>query len=302
MYRHVDILNDYDLNAHIVHGKKGFVLSWFMHSTKVVDCERFKEIYQPESDIIVVPEDWGHKINNIPGKKVIFNQGCYNGFNAYAFKEPSPYPYLRKDVLGVMTVSDHNTKYLNFAYPKLNTQRIYQSINSSIFSFRDISQKKRKISCVPSKNCADLFQLYHIIKSRAQQGLNQVNEYEWVFIKDKPEKEIAEIFRDSLVFVFLSTREGLPLMPLEAMLSGCVVLGYCQGPLVEYLRPENSFNTDILDIASLVTNLEKITGLFLENPENLRSINETAYKTAREFLPEREAESVLHFWRDILKK
>jgi len=33
MYRHVDILNDYGLNAHIVHGKRGFVLSWLMHST-----------------------------------------------------------------------------------------------------------------------------------------------------------------------------------------------------------------------------------------------------------------------------
>jgi len=300
MYKHVDILNRNGLEAYVLHRKEGFSLSWFPHCTPVVGYNSFKKIYNLMKDIIVVPEDLGHMINEVPGQKVIANQNCYYGFAAFDFKKPDPYPYLRTDIKGVMTVSDHNQRYLAFAYPNLKIHRVYYSTDPDTFVFNDVNNKKRKIACLPSKNTMDLLQLYHIAQSRAEQGLNWLNEYEWVFIKDKSQQEVAEILRDSIVFVFLSTVEGLPRMPLEAMLSGSIVLAYCHGPLTEFLRPDNSFASERFDIISLVMNLEKVTELFLEDPERLRRISEAARKTALEYSYEKEEKTYLAFWREVL--
>lgn len=301
MYKLTDILNRNGLDAYVLHRQDGFSLSWFAHHTKVVGKKAFARIYRPASDILVLPEDLGHAINEQPGQKVIYNQNCYGGFAAFDFLRPHPYPYLRPDIRGVMTVSEHNRRYLAFAFPRLRIHRVYYSIDPGVFTFNDIRHKRRRIACLPSKNTMDLLQVYHLAHSRAQQGLNRLGEYEWVFLKDRSERQVAEILHESAFFVFLSTLEGLPRMPIEAMLSGSIVLGYCHGPLAELLRPDNAFAAEKHDILSLVTQLEKAAELFLDAPEQLRDKSEAARNMACEYSCEREEDTYLAFWRDVLR-
>ncbi|MCP4600565.1 MAG: glycosyltransferase family 4 protein [Proteobacteria bacterium] len=300
MYRHVDILNRNGIDAYAFHRKEGFSISWFPHETRIVYLSEFQKIYNPNKDIIVVPEDLGTLINDIRGQKVILNQNCYYGFYCFDFKRPKPYPYLRSDIKGVIAVSEHNKNYLNFAYPNLKIHKVYCSVDPSVFPFEDIENKEKKIACLPQKNPMDLSQLYHIALSRAEQGLNRVDEYEWVFIQDKSEQEVARIFKRSLIFVFLSTQEGFGIMPLEAMLTGGTVLAYHHGPPTEYLKPDNSFTSEQHDILSLAANLENVTELFSKNPEKLRNVGRAAHLTACEYSLEREEQSLLKAWKDIL--
>jgi glycosyltransferase involved in cell wall biosynthesis len=146
----------------------------------------------------------------------------------------------------------------------------------------------------------DLLQLYHIIQARAQQGLNRLAEYEWVFIEARSEPEVAQILRDSIVFVFLSTTEGLPRMPIEAMRCGDIVLGYCDGPLTELLTPDNSVAANRCNILSVVAHLEQVAETFLENPGHLRPMSEAACRTASEYSGEREEANVMDFWSEML--
>jgi hypothetical protein len=300
MYRHVDILNRNGLEAYVVHRTEGYSLAWFEHNTRIIYPSKFQRIHDPARDVVVVPEDLGHAINDMPGQKVICNQNCHYGFYAFGFHEPHPYPYLRADVKGVMTVSDHNQKYLAFAFPNLKTRRIWYSVDPSILVAGDIRSKKKKIACLPSKNEMDLSQVYHVAQSRAAQGLNRLGEYEWAFIQNRTEREVAAILRDSLILVFLSTTEGFGILPVEAMLCGSIVLGYRHGPLIEYLRPGNSYVSEAHDVLSVVRNLEEVTTLFLEDPERLRAVSDAARKTAGEYSCEREAASILDFWKEIL--
>ena len=301
MYRLVDILNDNGLEAYVLHRQDGFSLSWFAHHTQIMGRNEFQRIHRPARDILVLPEDLGHAIHEMPGQKVIYNQNCYYGFAAFEFLRPHPYPYLRPDIRGVMTVSEHNRRYLAFAFPNLKIHRVYYSVDPHVFVFHDIRNKKRKIACLPSKNAMGLLQVYHLAQARAQQGLNRLNEYEWVFLQGRSEQQVAEVLHESAFFLFLSTTEGLPRMPIEAMLSGSIVLGYCQGPLAELLRPDNSFAVAKDDTLSLVAKLEEATELLLRDPARLRGKSEAARKTASEYSREREENSYMAFWRDVLR-
>lgn len=299
MYRHVDILNKHGYQTFALHIQKDFRLTWFENETRVIHLDEFKTMYHAERDFIVLPEDLGDKILSFPGKKVIFNQGVYLGFYCLGFEKPKTYPYLHPDIKGVMVVSGHNKEYLHFVYPKSKIYRVYNAIEPERFMYQPISNKTKIISCLPSKNPVDLSQVYQISISRAEQGLNNLKEYEWIFIENRSEAEVVEILRGSLAFIFLSTEEGFGRMPLEAMLSGSLVAAYNAGPLTEYLYDKNSFISPRGDVLGVVKSIEKIAKFFREDIEQLQMISNTARATASQYSLQREEESVITAWQEI---
>jgi len=302
MYRHVDILNKHGYRTFALHVQKGFRLKWFANDTEVICLEDFRRIYLPDRDIIVLPEDLGEGILNFPGKKVIFNQGVYLGFYCMGLTKVQAYPYLHPDVKGAIVVSDHNRKYLSFVYPDLKIYRVYNAIEPEKFRYRSVSDKKKLIACLPAKNLVDLSQVYHILRSRAHQGINQLKDYEWIFIENMSEQNVARAFGSSLIFIFLSTEEGVGRMPLEAMLSGSLVVAYNGGPLPEYLDDKNSFLSERGDVLGIVRDVEKIVQSFNEEKKLLEQVGKAAFETASRYSAKREKESVLKAWEEIQQK
>ena len=300
MYRHVDILNKHGYRAFAMHAQRGFCLNWFAHNTNVICMDDFGEIYDPANDFIVLPEDLGDSILSFPGKKIIFNQGAYLGFYSLGLKKPRIYPYVHPEVKAVIVVSDHNRDYLSFVYPELKIYRVYNGVDPDKYIYQPIDKKSKQIACLPSKNPLDLTQVYHILMSRADQGLSDLSDYEWVFIENMPETDVIDFLRDSLIFIFLSTEEGFGRMPLEAMLSGSLVTAYCGGPLVEYLSADNSFLSKKGDVIGIAKNIENITQSFSSNGDALRIKSQAALSGALEYSLQKEEESVLATWEDIL--
>lgn len=299
IYRHVDILNKHNYQAFILHTAAGFKVTWFDHHTKIINLDKFKSLFDPETDFIVFPEDYGNDILCFPGKKIIFNQNVYYGFHIFSLQKPVSYPYLHPDIKGVMVVSDHNEKYLHFAYPELNIFRVYCGVNSETFAFRPLSQKKKIIACNPAKRPLDISLLYHLLQSRAEQELNHLGEYEWVFIENKTEKEVAQIMQDSLIFIFLSKEEGFPLMPLEAMACGCLVIAYDVGPVTEYLSAPFLFKPG--DMPSIAESIEMIAQSDAEKMEKWEIISRANRDVAERYSLQREEESVIAAWEAILQ-
>lgn len=300
IYRHVDILNKYNYQAFVLHPTRGFKVTWFDHQTKVVDLDTFNNLFDPERDFIVLPEDLGTEILCFPGKKVIFNQNVYYGFQTFSFQKPDLYPYLHTDIRSVLVVSEHNEKYLNFAYPKLNISRIYCGVNLETFAFQPLKKKKKVIACNPAKRPLDISLLYHLLQSRAEQGLNDLREYEWVFIENKTEKEVAQIMQDALIFIFLSKEEGFPLMPLEAMACGCLVFAYGVEPITEYLPAPFLFAPG--DILNIAVSIEAVTKSYGEKMEKWQTISNANRGIAVHYTLQREEESVVAAWKEILQR
>lgn len=300
IYRHVDILNRNGYQAYVVHTKKKFRLTWFENNTQVIDRQTFNNIYNKKIDYVVLSECLGMKALIFPGKKIIFNQNIYYGFHAFGFNKISKWPYLDKNVKFVLTVSAHNQKYLQLIFPNIRVRRIYYGLDSKKFTYNPLAQKKKMITVLPAKTPIDTRFLYQAISARAQQNLNRLKHYQWQLVGGYPEKEMARIFGKTLIFVFLSLHEGYGLMPLEAMLSGALVVAYKGGPYSEYLNNSNSFLVDSSDKLGLIKTVENITAKFESDRKKLETISQEAYTTAKKYSLKREEKSVLEFWKEVL--
>jgi hypothetical protein len=298
-YQHVDILNGHGYRAFAFHLTEDFRLTWFENETKVIDLYKFSNIYDQERDYIVVPEDLGIRIREFPGKKVIFNKNLYYGFATLGQEKQCYYPYQDPQVVGAFVVSEHNKLHLSYAYPNIEIIRVRPGIDLDLFRYVELKQKKRQISCIP-KAKRQLLTLYHILQSRAESGLNNLKEYEWVFLGEQSEKEVADILQDSLLFIFMSMEEGLPRMPLEAMSCGCLVVGFHSGPLKECLPSDSGFEFgDVLGMAGFV---EDVAKLFPENIDQWQRLCELGRDNASAYSLEEQEKSVITAWERVLSK
>jgi glycosyltransferase involved in cell wall biosynthesis len=174
-------------------------------------------------------------------------------------------------------------------------------VDKELFRYRPIRAKKKRIAILTRKNPKDTAFIYQGISARAQQGLNRLQGYTWFFVSINSEKELAKILSESLIFLFLSYSEGFGILPLEAMLSGAIVVAYNTGPYLEYLNHTNSCLVDIANRLEVIKKVEAIADAFHTQKEALARISRNAYKTAIKYSLEREEKSLLSFWREVIR-
>lgn len=301
VYRHVDILNANGYHAAILHIQSGYTLKWFEHDTCIVYSEQFKREFSPDDDFIVLPEDLGLKILAFRGNKVIINQGVYFGFYVFGFSCPPCYPYLHHETIAALVKSQHSRDYLQTAYPQLPIHIVYNSIDPEVFGYIRLSGKKKIIACPSNKNTMDLTQVYNILMSRAQQGLNVLREYEWVFFENEPHHRVVSILKDAVLFLFLSVIEGFGRMPLEAMASGCLVVAYDIAPLNEFLCSSNALLCTRGDVLGVVAAIEQCTAAMQESSDVFTSTIQQGYREAQKHNKEKETASVINAWHRIME-
>jgi glycosyltransferase involved in cell wall biosynthesis len=256
-------------------------------------------IYDDSTDYIVLPEDIGSRFHAYPGKKLIFNKNLYYGFNTLDGDKTPDYPYLHPDVVGVFTVSAHNTEHIKYAYPNLEVIKVRLGIDLERFAYRRLSRKQMQIAVAP-KAPLHVSTLYHILRSRAEEGLNRFAKCNWVIIKDMSEEDVSRILQESLMFVFLNVTEGLGRLPLEAMACGCLIAAYGAAPLREYLNP--SYQFDYGDLISIAQYLEAIMNSFPDNLEQWEREITRGLLTTQAYSTEQQEISVIEAWDKILQE
>jgi glycosyltransferase involved in cell wall biosynthesis len=295
LYRHVDILNNHGFSAFIVHNQNNFRCTWFDNNTRVAYG---RDIQLQQSDYLVIPEIYGSDISRIEKgiRKVIFNQNSYLTFKDYSLKKENLMtPFLDRDTVAVIVVSEDNKNYLNYVFPDLNFLRIHYSINPILFSYQ--SNKKKQICFMPRKNFTDALQVINILKFR-----NALGDFEIVPIHDKSEKEVAEILRESLIFLSFGYPEGCPLPPAEAMACGCLVIGYHGGGGKEYFRSDFSFPIEVGDIIGFANTVERVINDYEENPELISKKAEIAATFIKNnYAPAIETRDIIECWNKIIK-
>jgi glycosyltransferase involved in cell wall biosynthesis len=285
MYRHVDILNRNGFNAAILHSRSGFRCGWFENETRIayVKQSRFEQ-----EDIIVFPEPFlayftdahnpsrprlrfnravaksPHKyyvneLSKLPVRKVIFNQNAYLTFDGIDYSGAYDIPYLRKDVVATICVSDDNQEYLRFAFPDARLYKVRLSANKADFHYQ--AEKKRQIAFIADRSREDANQVFNILKARSS-----LDGFQLVPIKGIPEKQVAQILKESLIFLSFGRAEGFSLPPMEAMLCGCIVIGYHGRAGREYFDPAFCYQVEIGDIPGFARSVEDVLSLFRKTP------------------------------------
>jgi glycosyltransferase involved in cell wall biosynthesis len=108
---------------------------------------------------------------------------------------------------------------------------------------------------------------------------------------------VAAILADSLLFVSLNFEEGLPRMPLEAMLSGCLVVTPDAGPLKESVPRESRFESG--DLLAMAMFIERVMEGYPAHLQQWEAVVQRQRAAALAFSLERQAQSVVQAWDAI---
>jgi len=318
IYRHAEILASHGISAMILHAKKGYKNSGFEHNAQICYWD---DVTLTSRDIIVIPEYvaiWMNKEVNpsgmqsffkkkfsgnryryhvyeaihSPAKKVIYNQNPYYTFFDYPTKHTYKFPYHLPDCLGAVCVSQNNQEYLHLAFPNLLLARIYYSINATKFK---PTKKKKQIAYLTFKNEKDVAQVINLLTLRGN-----LHGYELIPVQGT-EDEVARHFNEAAVMLNFGNVEGFGLPPAEAMLSGCVVIGYHGEAGKEFMWPQHCFPISNGDIISFVKTIETVVAQLHENENAYAAMTQTARAfIQKEYSREREIESVMAAWNKFI--
>ena len=295
LYNHVDCLNDHGLEASIFHQKRGFRLTWFENETKVVHPPH---VFNKDIDWLVFPEMYGLRISAAPPglRKVIFNQNAYYTFSSYPINnDKPPTPYLDSDVMGVMVVSEDSKRYLEYSFPGLSVFRIHPAF-SPAFSFS--GTKKKQIAFMPRKHIEDARQVINILKYRGV-----LEGWQLITIQDMRESQLVQILSESAIFLSFGYPEGLGGPPAEAMICGCIVIGYHGQGCREYMTGPTCWPIDEGQTLKFAETVEEIVKRFDSDDRYLEQERENASREiVSSYSRAREEQDILDFWNSMMCK
>ncbi|MDG4828894.1 glycosyltransferase [Solwaraspora sp. WMMD1047] len=207
--------------AFVMHHAAGFRCQWFSNHTPVVGAGA--AVLGPE-DILVVPEWYGPGLAGMPAgpRVVVFNQRAYDTFDHIPYSTATPgAPYANlPGLIALLAVSDDNVDLLRYAFPAIPVQLTRNVIDPAVFTAGNWP-RQRQIVYVGHRRAAEREQLLHILGSR---GI--LRGWTVTQIAGRTEQQVAQILRDSAIFLSFSEREGFGLPPAEAMACAAYVVGY----------------------------------------------------------------------------
>ena len=328
IYRQVEVLNHNHIKAYVLHGKKPFKIKWFKNNVPVLWDHRVSDlnkkktrqkskvilssiiklpkiiINSPKSkvqfsndDIIVLPEYYGKDLDNAFSSQsiVIYNQNCYYTFRGYDIKESKGDSiYHQNRLKAVIVASEDALGYLNLFLKNKPLHRIKYGIDHKIFSYS--SDKKKQIAFMPRKLKEDALQILNIIYQN--QGMKN---WDLVPIEGLNEQEVAEVLRDSAIFLSFNHREGFGMPPAEAMSCGCIVVGYSGQGGNEYFKEEFTYKVPQRNIIVFVNTLEEVIHNFNSNFEKMIIKGKKASDyIQKHYSMEKEESTILYTWRNIM--
>lgn len=252
IYRHVELLRRCGLDAHVLHFGEGFRCSWFANDAPIVAMKDLRP-----SDLVVLPELHTVLANRLHGMGIRYAMFVQN---AYLVLPTAPLAELRsayRNAVAVLSISDDSSAYLSSFMPELAPKllRVRYSIDTQRFK---PATKGRVATYMPRK-----LPLHSANVSGWLSGA--FPDWSFLAIHDKNETEVAEMLAGSRVFLAFSDFEGLPVPPVEAALSGNVVLGYPGWGGREYWREPNFRAADFGDMRDFARKFYEVADFALRD-------------------------------------
>jgi hypothetical protein len=265
IYRHVEALVRGGVAAFVLHDRQDEPMRWFESDAPIATLD--SGIAPRPPDVLVIPEGSWQLMADTAGSgldRVVFAQGWCNIYGA-----PEPLPegsdWRTWGIQDVMAVSRYVQRFIRQAMG-LRSAIVHPGIDLEMF--RPAVSKRLQIACMPRKNPADLQQIQGLFRSRfpRYQGVP------FVVIDQMPQRQAAAVLAESAVFLATGYPEGFPLPPLEALASGCLVVGFTGRGGGEYLRHgDNCLLAADGDVLGAADQLGRAVGLIEGSAANLAS-------------------------------
>lgn len=270
----------------------------FSHSTPV---EYASDVKFSQNDWIVIPEIWAFELGpRLRGlRKVIFNQNAYYTFMGSTLKPGNAYcPYTDPETKATIVVSDDSLRYLSHAFPGANILRhVYNCDPKGLLNFVPQEQKTARIAFMPRKNFGDALQVFQILHyCKAMTG------WEVQSIDNMSAEAVAEALKESAIFFSFGYPEGFSLPPAEAMLCGCIVIGYHGNGGREYFTADRGFPIDVGRIVEFAQAAQFVLSEWRRDRELLSKLSLRAHDYIRAtYNDATERASMEQIWKRIFE-
>ncbi len=296
IYRHIEMMRRSGLSAVALHQKRGFRFTWFDHQ---VPTDSVSNVAIGPDDLLVVPEPFVPVIARGPAvpRHVVLNQNPFLTWGEQPAAVSRHY-FSDRRPLAIISTSAFTTEFVHFCFPRIEVHEVRPTLDPAIFRPGD-GERPKRIAYMPRKGArADAEILLRMFEDRGT-----LRDWEIRPLDGLREERVAAELRSARIFLALSTREGLGLPPLEAMASGCYVVGYHAIGGREYMRPEFCSAVEPGDITGLAQELERVIRLESNQPGWLREHGQQASRFAREqYSPECEQSAVVRIYSDLLTR
>jgi glycosyl transferase family 1 len=287
-YRHAELLAEMGFDA-CVYQPDG-PPNWFDTSAKTL-----RSLTPPaQGDVHVFPEaingplvELAHAIT--PATKVLFCQAQY-----YALFNAIPPEEYR--TLGFARVACQSAIAKGFLERVLHFETVAvipSFIDTALFHPRE---KTMQIAAIPKKLPREAAAIHSVFRLKYP----ELRSVPWSVIENRPEREIADMFGRSTVVLPLPFLESFGLVPLEAMASGAIVVGFHGHGALEYATPENGFwfpSDHIEETADALA--QAIHALQARDPTILKML-ETGHATAARYGKDAARDALRAFYAPLM--
>lgn len=230
IYQHCDILNELGANAEVYHwGHENYKCPWFKNQTRIKRDQFINKI----TDFSVVPEmsavEVGEYLKENGARYGIFVQNPLYALCGGIDRNPLRVQeaYLNAEL--IITISDYSTKFIKYSFPNLNDSKIIQL--QPIVDGCRVGEKKKIITYMPRKLSTHGRYIEELFAHKIRE------DWQLLSLENIDQSRVFEILSESSIFISLSYSEGLGLPPIEAAISGNLVVGYTGEGGKEYFEP-----------------------------------------------------------------
>lgn len=290
IYEHVGHLVRNGYRAAVVHLHQGFTPAWFQGDVPVLYCDSNLNL-QPD-DILVLPEDHAGFLElfcSTPLRKIVFCQNHHYYFEG--LKNADSWHSL--GVSGVMACSEVVADFLGTTMGISGVQTVHCAV-SPLFGCS--SHKKLQIAYMPRKRPLEA----QFIRGLCTHMLGPQFPVEWIALDGVPQHVVARTLSESSLFLSLSRLEGFGLPPLEAMASGCLVVGFTGFGGMEYATRENGFWCGEDDLVTCARTLAMAVRMVYEKHPDVSLITAAALSTAAAYTVQRQEQELLQALHRII--
>lgn len=201
--------------------------AWFSHNSKFLNPGTFNA----KNDFIVIPEIWaaryGSQCIDAGVRYAIYVQNGYlihKGIGSLSEGDLRRV-YDHADI--IMSISEDTSSIISLAFPLISHNKIIR-LFPGIGEIFNNGVKRKVISFIPKKLPEHAERVCFYLRQYLTNG------WELLPIINRSENEVASILAESSIFMSFSDLEGFSLPPLEAAISGNIVVGYTGRGANEY--------------------------------------------------------------------
>ncbi len=283
--RHVEALGRMGFDAVAWMPQGSAIPSWIDHAAALDLGSAFRD-----DDILVFPEDASGAMRQFgasPHRKVVF---CQNHFYAASQGVGLLPPDEALRFGDYMACSRSAANWLARFMPHHAIEVVPAFADDRIFRPTD---KTLSIACSPAKRPLE-FRAIQTMLRRLHVGTAP---WRWAVIQDKSEAEVAAIMGQASIFLSLSRLEGLGMSTLEAMASGCLVVGFTGLGGLEYATPVNGLWVGEDDVVACAESLARAMALVEARQPVVGRLQSAARATASGYGYASFASALEEFWQ-----